>query len=285
MKRSQFIKNLLALGGLKLLPNNLVTSFTKFYLLQFFVAGFRFYKGMELLAYMQEGDLLELVREPNNEHDNWAVALYWNNEKIGYVPRDENALLSRLLDAKALDIIAEITHLNKEVKPWESMHTAVYFLKETGFGVPAEMEYLTVLQTPQYRTYKAPENKIYRISLSEKDLPEDNNPDWYGFLVENSKDDSIYDIIHNSNLNPEYRYGKQTGEYLLVNKKRVPPDEAVNQVILAAERLMGELNNVFGEDGYIVLSTQEAETLVARTEAIVEVIDKFGQRYIELLLK
>ena len=60
MNRLSFLKNLLALGGASLLPMGMVTNYRKFYLLQCFVAGFRFYKGMDLLAEMQEGDVLEL---------------------------------------------------------------------------------------------------------------------------------------------------------------------------------------------------------------------------------
>ncbi|MEZ5195250.1 MAG: hypothetical protein R2764_02245 [Bacteroidales bacterium] len=52
-----------------------------------------------------------------------------------------------------------------------------------------------------------------------------------------------------------------------------------------AEDIMGELNDVFGEDGYIVMSAREAGSLVARVEAVVNVTDKFGQNYIELLMK
>ncbi|MGN6299437.1 MAG: HIRAN domain-containing protein [Ginsengibacter sp.] len=47
------------------------------YLLQSFVAGFRFYKGMELLPHMQEQDIVELRRQPDNEHNEFAVAVYW----------------------------------------------------------------------------------------------------------------------------------------------------------------------------------------------------------------
>ncbi len=285
MKRSQFIKNLFALGGLAVLPANVFINYQKFYLLQFFVAGFRFYRGMELLDVMQEGDMLELVREPENEFDECAIALHWNNEKIGFIPREENALLSRLIDADALDLIAEITHLNKEVKPWENVHVAVSFLKETGSGIPDKLQYLTVLRTPYYRTFKVQNNKVFRIKMEDVVEPETSNTDWYEFLVDNSEDNSIYDIIHSSDVQPEYPYGRDTGDYILVNKKRLPADEAVQKIVDDAEKVMGELNDVFDEDGYIVMSTREAENLVAKTEAIMDVADRFGQHYIELMLK
>ncbi|MEZ5195249.1 MAG: HIRAN domain-containing protein [Bacteroidales bacterium] len=215
MKRSQFINNLLALGGLNLLPANVFKSYDKYYLLQFFVAGFRFYKGMELLESMNEGDLLELLREPENPHDECAIALYWNNEKIGFIPRDENALLSRLIDANALDLIAEISHLNKEVEPWENVHVAVSFLQEAYTTDEEKTKYMTVLESPRYRSFKAGQNKVIRIAI---DNSNEGKTDWYEYLVENSKDDGIYDIIHSSDLKPDYEYGRETGDFILINK-------------------------------------------------------------------
>jgi hypothetical protein len=107
---------------------------------------------MSLLQKMNEGDLLQLVREPENEHDACAIALHWNGEKIGYIPRDENALLSRLIDANALELVAEITHLNKAVQPWENLHIAVSFLKETRENIPPQATYLTELSRPYYHS-------------------------------------------------------------------------------------------------------------------------------------
>jgi hypothetical protein len=62
-----------------------VAASQKVYLLQSFVAGFRFYKGMELLPLMQEQDIVELRRQPDNEHDEFAVAVYWQQQMIGYL--------------------------------------------------------------------------------------------------------------------------------------------------------------------------------------------------------
>ncbi len=288
MNRSNFIKGILALGGLALLPTNVVKNYRKFYLLQFFVAGFRFYKGMELLNQMNEGDQLELVREPNNKYDDCAIALHWNNQKIGFIPRYENALLSRLIDAQVLDFVAEITHLNKKVQPWENVNVAVSFLKETNDEIPENQKYLTVLATPYYYSYKRSDDYISRVDVDDNHDENDeqgNDINWYGFLEENYPDDGIYDIIHTSGVKHDYHYGSDGGEYILVNKRRLPPDEAINKLIQKAEDACGELNKLFGEEGYIVLSTHEAEKLVAKTKAVVDVTDKLGRHYIELVMK
>jgi hypothetical protein len=40
-------------------------------------------------ANVHEGDFLTLVREPNNSHDDRAVAVYHNRAKIGYIPAEK----------------------------------------------------------------------------------------------------------------------------------------------------------------------------------------------------
>jgi hypothetical protein len=281
MQRKKFIQNILSLGALNLLPQDSFKHYKKFYLLQCFVAGFRFYNGMKLLDNMNEGDMLQLLREPQNEYDECAVALLWNNEKIGFIPSDENQILSRLIDANALELMVEITHLNKDVKPWENLCVAVYFLKEAN-KVPPSGEYLSVLNTPFYTTYKNKDGSISKVNFEEEEVFE-NEEDWYTFLVDNSKDNGIYDIIHTSNVMPNYNYATHTEEYLLVNKNTLPPSFELKDIIQKAERLMGELTNLFAEDGYIVMTTQEAEKLIPRITAIVNVTDKLGRHYIELL--
>ena len=162
MNRKGFISKFLALGGLAAIPKHWIKSYTKIYLLQCFVAGFRYYRGPALLEAMKAGDMLELVREPNNEHDESAIALHFNNEKIGFIPAQENEMLSRLLDARVVELMAEITHLEPDAATWENVQIAVYVLKESTAPIPAEGEYLTQLDTPNYRSLKRG-NNVYRI--------------------------------------------------------------------------------------------------------------------------
>ena len=274
MQRKSFIESLVSLGALGCLPVNAVKPYKKFYLLQCFVAGFWYYKGMKLLQQMKEGDQLELVREPANEYDACAIALHWNNEKIGFIPASDNETLSRLLDADGLELTAEITHLNKQVQPWESLYIAVYFLKETSSGVVTDnMQYLTRLETPHYTSFKSETGE------------DENETDWYSFFEEHSRDDSIYDIIHSSDVLTDYTYGAETGEYLLINRNRLPQnDEVVKQILQGVDETMSRFDNLFDEEGYIVLSTNQAKSFIPKLEKIVNVTDKLGRHFIELVV-
>ncbi|MBC6493024.1 HIRAN domain-containing protein [Flavihumibacter stibioxidans] len=152
MDRSSFLKKLIGSMTIGKLPVSITKDFRKIYLLQCFVAGFRHYEGMKLLDAMKTGDLLELVREPENEYDPCAIALHWQGKKIGFVPADTNEMLSYLLDTDALSLFAVITHLEKKSQPWENVAVAIYFVQEVNKDLPAHAGHLTRIEAPHYRT-------------------------------------------------------------------------------------------------------------------------------------
>lgn len=170
MKRSDFLKNLIASVAIGKLPLSLTKDFRKIYLLQCFAAGFRHYEGMNMLENMKEGDLLELVREPDNSYDACAIALHWQGKKIGFIPASINEMLSFLLDAEALSLFAVITHLEKESQPWENVAVAVYFIQDVNKELPAHASYLTRIEAPHYRTL----NNKKPSAIKEKQLTMDD---------------------------------------------------------------------------------------------------------------
>jgi len=64
---------------------------------RFYIAGFQYYRGPELLQTIEQGQKLGLVAEPANPHDRFAVGILCKGKKIGYVPRTDNRHLSRLI--------------------------------------------------------------------------------------------------------------------------------------------------------------------------------------------
>jgi hypothetical protein len=67
------------------------------HLLDFHVAGFAYYDGLAIAQQLKIGQTVQLIAEPDNPYDPQAIAIYYHNTKIGYVPKDHNDLLSRLL--------------------------------------------------------------------------------------------------------------------------------------------------------------------------------------------
>ena len=68
------------------------------------IAGLQFHIENEeeqaALNAITPGTELLLYREPNNEHDEWAVAVHLNEQdKLGFISRFKNETIARLMDA------------------------------------------------------------------------------------------------------------------------------------------------------------------------------------------
>ncbi len=61
------------------------------------IAGFTYWDGDKVFKKLEPGTLLNLKAEPENPHDPNAVALYYENCKLGYIPADKNDLISRFM--------------------------------------------------------------------------------------------------------------------------------------------------------------------------------------------
>lgn len=88
------------------------------------VAGFRYYGGEKVWPGIRPGDPITLRREPGNPHDRRAVALYWQGEKLGYLPRVDNTVIAGLLDQGA-PVDAHIVRKNQSPDPWEKLEVKV----------------------------------------------------------------------------------------------------------------------------------------------------------------
>lgn len=89
------------------------------------LAGFQYYSGKQVWAEMHEGDVLELVREPQNAHDPRAVRVEWHGIKLGYVPRRDNEAVARLMD-RGTRLEARISRLSPSRNPWQRVLFEVY---------------------------------------------------------------------------------------------------------------------------------------------------------------
>lgn len=82
------------------------------------LAGFQYHAGKKLWDEMKVGDVLVLVREPDNPYDARAIRVDWHGHKLGYVPRRENADIARLMDNGA-KLEARISRLIESRDPWQ----------------------------------------------------------------------------------------------------------------------------------------------------------------------
>ena len=85
------------------------------YLTHFPIAGAYYVEGWgALVEDMQAGDMLSLLREPENEHDSFAIKVVdAEKRKLGYMPRRMNHIPARLMDAGKL-LYVKITRVDAD---------------------------------------------------------------------------------------------------------------------------------------------------------------------------
>jgi hypothetical protein len=116
MKRSQFIQSLgLGTGGLILPVNSFIQQQpTKIY--DNYVKGLTHYQFKRIERTIKEGDELLLKREPTNLHDTFAIEVYFQQYKIGYITAFENVVMSNMMDhGVALNAYASKVDLKTDV--------------------------------------------------------------------------------------------------------------------------------------------------------------------------
>lgn len=84
------------------------------YFKHFNIAGFTYYDGVDVFQDLKIGTKLKLIAESENKYDANAVALYFEDVKLGFVPREANKEISILINS-GYDSIFE-ANINK-VKP------------------------------------------------------------------------------------------------------------------------------------------------------------------------
>ena len=87
------------------------------FLFDTYVAGTSHIEGMEELEpHLQTGDRLDFFREPDNQYDAQAIVIKTSDGvKIGYVPRQDNVIFARLMDAGKL-LFGRISEKEKKGK-------------------------------------------------------------------------------------------------------------------------------------------------------------------------
>jgi hypothetical protein len=122
MNRRQFFHSLLGLAAAPAARANRTPP--QLVLQESPLAGFQFHRGEALWHRLAVGSPLSLAREPQNPHDPRAVAVFFEGEKLGYVPRLDNAAVAQLLDRRE-PLHARVTGLRESSNPWERVRFEV----------------------------------------------------------------------------------------------------------------------------------------------------------------
>lgn len=95
----------------------------------FQVAGFTYYEGVLVFNKLKIGTKLKLKAEPENKYDPQAVAIYYGEHKLGYVPRHSNYSLSKLLGAGYQLFETRVQHIDKTALPEDQLGVVVFIRK------------------------------------------------------------------------------------------------------------------------------------------------------------
>jgi hypothetical protein len=122
--RREFLGILGALAASRLGRFEKGSKTRRFILNECFIAGFQYHDGPQLLPELRTGQSVQLVAEPDNPYDRWAVRIEHESRHIGYLPRNQNQPISRLLTQGAR-VECRITRVDPEALPWEAVEVQV----------------------------------------------------------------------------------------------------------------------------------------------------------------
>ena len=125
MKRRTFFRRLLGSLGAAATGAAVATQARSVLIQESPIAGFQFHQGDAIWPRLTVGAALKLVREPNNTHDPDAVAVYFQGDQLGYVPRAENSAIAGMLD-RGETLEASISKLVVEDDPWQRVRFTVF---------------------------------------------------------------------------------------------------------------------------------------------------------------
>jgi hypothetical protein len=84
----------------------------------FHIAGFTYHDGVDVFGELKIGAELDFVVEPDNKYDTYAVAIYYKDHKLGYVPRGTNKYISKFLNFGHTDLFeVKINRISPEEHP------------------------------------------------------------------------------------------------------------------------------------------------------------------------
>ncbi|MFV0572854.1 MAG: HIRAN domain-containing protein [Xanthomarina gelatinilytica] len=128
MNRSDFVKSLgLGAGGL-ILPQTLFVQ-KSVLIYDNYLSGLTYYDYEKTKQHLKEGQQLKLVREAENIHDAFAVQVFFENHKIGYLQAFENISIAYMLGAGA-ELKAETSYHNPNAGHYKNHTLAIAIYAE-----------------------------------------------------------------------------------------------------------------------------------------------------------
>jgi len=92
----------------------------------FHIAGFNYYYGSDVFENLKIGTSLSLKAEPENRYDPEAVAIYYRDVKIGFVPASKNEMIRKFLNLGYTDLFeVKINQISPDSHPERQVRVVV----------------------------------------------------------------------------------------------------------------------------------------------------------------
>lgn len=101
----------------------------KEHLSHFTIAGFSYYDGALVFPKLKIGTKLSMKLDRKNRYDHHAIAIYYKDHKLGFVPRTENKFLHKLLSVGLSNNIQFVVQrVSKSEHPENQIQVVVHLI-------------------------------------------------------------------------------------------------------------------------------------------------------------
>ncbi|MBQ6454689.1 MAG: HIRAN domain-containing protein [Eggerthellaceae bacterium] len=100
-------------------PSRLIDSF--------YIKGFKNFDGAYALKKLKAGKRLDLVAEPDNPYDPYAMRVERKGIMLGYIPKEKNYMMSLMAFYGHEDVLeCRILQVDREADPWQQVRIGIY---------------------------------------------------------------------------------------------------------------------------------------------------------------
>lgn len=139
----------------------------------FHISGFTYYEGPLLAKKLKLGQKLKLKAEPENRYDENAVAVYYKNKKIGFVPKNKNYSMAKLLNQGHNPFKVVIQQVDKHVHPEQQYRVTVYIKKSEVLKETEKPKEKTPIKIPSWLFEGETDEKLIELKKALDDLFEE----------------------------------------------------------------------------------------------------------------
>lgn len=94
-----------------------------------YIAGYQYHQGPKFERDFEPGTSFSLVHEPENPFDDHAVAVYYHNNRIGFIPNGWSREVADKLH-KGHNLAARVAKFDPELDPWQRLQVEVVYRQE-----------------------------------------------------------------------------------------------------------------------------------------------------------